>query len=76
MTLKQYIETLQKFADENPEALNFEVIYSEDDEGNGFNRISYSPSLGVYDEDEGFWTSTNLKENRYKLTDMNAVCIN
>ena len=75
MTLKQYIEALQKFAEENPEALDFEVIYAEDDEGNGYGRIAYLPSKGVFDEGE-FYTDNNLEEFEYEPTDINAVCIN
>ena len=66
---------LQKFAEENPETLEFEVIYAEDDEGNGYGNIVYSPSKGVFNEGE-FFTENNLEEEDYQLSDMNAVCIN
>ena len=75
MTLKQYIEMLQKFVEENPETLEFEVIYAEDDEGNGYGNIVYSPSKGVFDDGE-FYTEKNLEEGDYQPSDMNAVCIN
>jgi hypothetical protein len=76
MTLKQYIENLNEFVEKNPEALEFEVIYSEDDEGNGYNRIAYAPSKGVLDEDGEFWSETNLSEGEFEFSDMNVVCIN
>jgi hypothetical protein len=75
MTLKQYIEMLQKFAEENPETLEFEVIYAEDDEGNGYGRIAYSPSKGVFDDGE-FFTENNFEDEDYQPSDINAVCIN
>ena len=75
MTLKQYIEMLQKFVEENPETSEFEVIYAEDDEGNGFGTIAYSPSKGVFVDGE-FYTESNLADEDYQPSDMNAVCIN
>lgn len=66
MTLKEYIEQLQKFAETNPETLDMYVIYSRDDEGNGFQEVHYSPSKGYY-EDREFEESDE---------DVNAVCIN
>ena len=69
MKLKEYLENINKLAAENPEALEFEVISSIDDEGNGYKRIYYSPSLGSYDDGEFFVSDA------YRL-EFNAICIN
>ena len=37
MKLKEFIEGLQKFAKENPDTLEMDVVTSKDDEGNGYN---------------------------------------
>jgi hypothetical protein len=66
MKLKEYIEQLQKFAEMNPETLEMDVIYSRDDEGNGFQEVHYAPSKGFY---EGY-------EFDESDEDVNAVCIN
>ncbi len=70
MTLKEYITDLQKICKKNPD---LEVIYSTDDEGNGYGRVFYSPTLGYFENGE-FTSEENSEENdSYKL---NAVVIN
>jgi hypothetical protein len=49
-----------------PETLDMDVIYSRDDEGNGFQQVHYAPSKGNY-EDMEFQEGDE---------DVNAVCIN
>ncbi len=75
MTLKEYIEGLQEFAKENPDALELPVITSEDDEGNGYNFVYYSPSKGHYDV--GSFLAVDQFED-YEMDDaeVNAVCVN
>lgn len=77
MKLKEYIEGLQKIADQYPDA---EAIYSKDPEGNGFRPVSFTGSPGFFirnDEtfiqpDEFEWYLKN-----YEVTPViNAVCIN
>lgn len=48
MTLREYRETLNNFIKENPKALDMEVIYSQDDEGNAFYPVIYTPCLKRY----------------------------
>jgi hypothetical protein len=71
MTLKQYREKLNKLAEENPEADNMQVIYSRDDEGNGYSNIHYSPGLGKFEHGE-YMDKDNLEDGDKS----NAVCIN
>ncbi len=66
MRFKEYLDSLNKLANEKPETLDYMVISSVDDEGNGYNPVIFSPSLGEY-EDREFQSET---EN------FNAVCIN
>jgi len=67
MKLKEYIAGLNAFVKENPKARNFDVIYSRDDEGNGFQGVYFSPTLGQWDGDYEFDDAG---------TKPNAVCIN
>ena len=81
MNLKTYIENLQKFAKENPDLLEATVVYSRDDEGNGFQEVHYTPDAGIY-EDRDFIPRDNIEEEgaeEYGLEENwkpNAVCIN
>lgn len=45
MKLKDYINNLNALVKLYPEALEMEVIYSSDDEGNNYQKISFAPSL-------------------------------
>ena len=45
MKLKEYIQALQTVVEENPGSGELEVIYSKDEEGNGYHK--------VYDSDAG-----------------------
>lgn len=91
MKLKEYIEKLQEFVKEHPEALEFETVNAVDDEGNGYNVVGYGPSLGHYDGEYNgeFQCAKDLQENAdYFCEDeesiqqyiddhkANAVCIN
>jgi len=81
MILKEFIDNLNEFVEENPKALNMQVVTSKDDEGNGYNQICDTPSVGNFDEDEKEFKSKeqiNDPENEYE-TDwypLNSVCIN
>jgi len=66
MTLKEFKENLDEFIAENPEALDLLVITARDDEGNGFNPVHYTPSMGRYEDREFEQDSLNA----------NAVCLN
>lgn len=75
MTLREYIEQLQNFAQANPETLDMDVIYSRDDEGNGFQEVHYSPSKGIYEDNE-FIASEQLEDYERDENEVNSVCIN
>jgi hypothetical protein len=75
MTLKEYFEGLQKFITENPDALEFQVITSKDDEGNGYNPVYYEPSKGHYDGDD-YISHSQFEEWGRDDSDLNCVCVN
>lgn len=67
MTLKEYVDNLNKLIKERPETAEFDVVTSKDDEGNGYNLVYYSPTVGEYDaKDREFYPERKL----------NAVCVN
>jgi hypothetical protein len=71
MTLKEYIKNLQAVEKKYPD---LEVVYSIDDEGNGFSRAHHTPCIGDYQDGEfiAYENTEEFKEN-FKI---NAVCIN
>ena len=82
MNLKEYIKNLSKLLEEHPEAAEFEVVTACDDEGNGFNRVYYTPSIGCYDaDDKEFQSIASMLEDladgeRDEISESNAVCVN
>jgi hypothetical protein len=75
MTLKEYIEGLKKFAEENPDTLEMQVVTSKDDEGNGFNPVYYRPSKGIF-EDREFISFEQYEDWKREESETNAVCVN
>ncbi len=66
MEFGKFLERLNKLAEENPKVLKLVVVTSCDDEGNGFNKVHYEPSVGHY-EDGDFQGEDGC---------INAVCVN
>ena len=75
MTLKEFIENLNKFVKENPETLEMQVVTSKDDEGNGFNLVHYEPSKGIF-KDREFISSEQYEDYEREESETNAVCVN
>lgn len=77
MKLREFIENLNELVKQYPESLDMEVVTSKDDEGNGYNGVCFSPSVGYYDEDERDFTSLEMFED-YGIGDdeLNAICVN
>ncbi len=80
MKLKQFIDNLNKLVQENPDALEYDVITAKDSEGNGYEEAYYEPSIGHYDEDEREFYPADSEdfEEEYEYTkdDINAICVN
>lgn len=73
MKLKVFIANLKKIVKDNPQANNYEVIYSIDDEGSDFKTVFQYPSVGCYDpETHEFQFDDNSDES----DDNDAICIN
>lgn len=71
MKLKVYLKKLNKLTQKNPEYLNLDVIYSIDDEGNGFNEVLESQIFNVLHFDKKDYYD-QIKEGKKP----NAICIN
>ena len=72
MKFKQFLEELNNLAKENPKTLDYNVIYSSDDEGNSYHNIHCAPSLVQVDD---------LEEHHLEIVEFlggnsNAVIIN
>ena len=66
MKLKDYVEQLTQILEQNPEAMDYNVIYATDDEGNCFNDAIYPPCLGNFD---GEYFNSDSDNN-------NSICLN
>lgn len=71
ITLQEHIETLQKLVKENPKLKTLPIVYSMDDEGNGFQKVVYKAGVGHIDERGEFDSDCNETDKK-----VNCVCIN
>jgi hypothetical protein len=77
MTLQEFLENIEKMVGEDPSILELEVITSIDDEGNGFNAVYHSPSLGRYDDNEfKSYNPSADEEDTCDREEINSICIN
>jgi len=51
MTLREYIEHLDKLVSEDTSLLDYEVVQANDDEGNYYKSVFYKPSVVALDID-------------------------
>ena len=76
MKLSEFCINLERLIKKHPEVLRMDVITSSDDEGNDFNRVFYSSSMGYFNnENNDFMEIGEFEENPepgYKL----VVCLN
>jgi hypothetical protein len=74
MNLQKYIEGLNKFAEENPECLDMQVI------GSDFNRVFDSPEKGKLEvcntRRNNFTSVDQFYMNDIDEKEVNAVCVN
>ncbi len=75
MKLKEYIEALNEFVIKNPDALEFDVITSNDDEGNGYHHVYYTPTKGIFDKGD-FIPEKSIEDFERNVSEMNIVCLN
>lgn len=75
MKLKEYLENLQKLVQENPEVLDYKVIYAIDDEGNRYQEVEFTPIIGIF-EDREFIFKDHIEEWEREESEINSICIN
>lgn len=75
MKFKRYLKNLKKFAKENPETLEMQVVTSKDDEGNGYMLVGYTPQKGIFEEGD-FIPQDYCEEWERSEEDINSVCVN
>jgi len=74
MKFKEYIEQLNKLAQERPETLEYEVVSASDEEGNSFTAVNFTPTVGYHD---GEYIGEFISEDDPDLEEeCNSVCIN
>lgn len=81
MLFKEYLEELNKLAQENPKVLDYVVVSAADDEGNSYQIVSYAGTIGKF---EGDYHGDFLTKEQYADEDdfdedefiENAICIN
>lgn len=81
MTFKEYIDTLNTMLYERPGLGGMDVVYASDDEGNEYQKVVYTPTLGYFEgEYRGEFTPDSLFEEYLVDYDTqlvaNAICIN
>ena len=83
MKFKEFVENCNKLLEEQPEVGDCDTVYARDDEGNGYQSIYFTPTLGIKESDDycfDFIALDNVKEEPedydYTEKDLNAVCIN
>ncbi len=69
MKLKEFLKNINLIVKNNPEVLDYEVIYSIDDEGNEYNKVIFEPEIGIYENRE----FSSISD--YKI-EPNAIVIN
>lgn len=70
MTLKEYVENLSSFLEENPESKELPVVYASDPEGNNWHYTFSSPTM-ISKEGNGYSRITT-----YNINEADEICIN
>lgn len=55
MKLREYLEALNQLVKDNPQALDMEVVYAKDDEGNGCQYVVCVPSELQFISEGGYY---------------------
>lgn len=78
MILKDYVKIINALLENNPELKDCHLVYASDDEGNSYDAVHYTPSIGFVDENQEFETYENLIEEYGEIPDnwQRVICIN
>ena len=69
MKLKSFLYTLNTMVDSDPALGELEVVVASSDDGNSYNRVEFSPTVGIFDGQEQFAAKPDD-------TGCNAICVN
>lgn len=77
MKLKEWLDKLNKLVESDPGILEVEVIYAKDEEGNSFEVVQYTPSIGFYDsKNQEFSGQESLYDPNEGENLTSVVCLN
>jgi len=79
MLFKDYVASMVKLLEENPECGDFFPVYAKDDEGNGYGRVHHPPSACMYIDRESInYLDSEVEDDEESITkaDLNAVMVN
>ena len=74
MTFRNYTNTLIEMLKRNPEIEHYEVIYSQDDEGNSFQKVNFTPTVVLAENLQNSYVKVASSINN--INEGNAICIN
>lgn len=74
MKLKEYLKQLNEMIEDDPSILELEVYAASDDEGNSYNRVSWSPSIYYQHKQDKDSMYSELDESD-EIDDFNKVLI-
>ena len=73
MKVSEMIKNLQEFMNENGD---LECWYARDDEGNGYQKVYYDPSLYYIDSDnEVYGNAEDIEDYDLTMEDVTPICI-
>lgn len=71
MTVEEYLNHFNKMVKDHPEIKKLDICYSQDDEGNNFYQVNFTPSVGKKEDYE-----FELLKDPKQWVNANSVCIN
>lgn len=77
MKVNEYVNNLTQLLKKNPEIAELEVIYSQDAEGNSYQKVFYSPSIMNTEGLENAYVTGVMNINPDEIdVETSALCIN
>ena len=77
MTVNEYVNNLTQLLKKNPEIAELEVIYSQDAEGNSYQKVFYSPSIMKTEGLENAYVTEVINIDPDQIDEeTSALCIN
>jgi len=77
MTVNEYVNNLVQLLKKDPEIGELEVIYSQDAEGNSYQKVFYTPSIMKTEGLENAYVTGVMNINPNEIdVETSALCIN